>query len=324
MKARTLGTTDIEISPIGLGCMQFTGGRSVAKYIVRDIGQETVTAVVGASLDGGVTWFDTAEMYGGGQSERMLATALKECGIAPGEVTVATKWPPLGRTAGHIGRSIGSRLRHLGGHPIHLYQIHMPTGSLSSIPAQLRAMAALQRAGKVRHVGVSNFSARQMELAHRVLAQEGVTLAANQVRINLLHRNVERDGVLDTARRLGVTLIAYSPLEGGILTGRFHDDPARVRDLPPMRRVFGHSRLTAKGLARTAPLVAAMKDLGRAHGVSPAQVALNWLITHYGETVVAIPGASRPAQAAEAAGAMAFELDRAERDLLDELSRPLT
>ncbi|WP_049558492.1 aldo/keto reductase [Nonomuraea sp. SBT364] len=324
METRRLGLTDIELTPIGLGCMQFTGGRSVAKYIVRDIGQDTVTTVVSTALDGGINWFDTAEMYGRGRSEQMLATALRGCGIAPGEVTVATKWPPLGRTAGDIGRSIGSRLRHLGGHPIGLYQIHMASGSLSSIPAQLRAMAKLHRDGKIRNVGVSNFSARQLELAHRVLADEGVTLAANQVRINLLHRHVERDGVLDTARRLGVTLIAYSPLEGGILTGRFHDDPTRARDLPPMRRVFGHGWLTAKGLARTAPLLAAMREMGRAHGVSRAQVALNWLITHYGDTVVAIPGASKPAQAAEAAGAMAFELDKADRDRLDELSRPLT
>ncbi|MFC7590684.1 aldo/keto reductase [Nonomuraea antimicrobica] len=239
MTTRRLGRTDIELSPIGLGCMQFSGTRNVVRWMIRPIDQETVTSVVRAALDGGVNWFDTAEMYGQGQSEEALAAALKTCGIAPGEVTVATKWAPLGRTAADITRTIGDRLRHLGGFPVGLHQIHMPTGSWSSIPAQLKAMAALLKSGEIRSVGVSNFSARQLVLAHRVLAAEGVTLAANQVRINLLHRNVERDGVLDAARRLGVTLIAYSPLQGGLLSGRFHDDPALVRSQPVMRRFFG-------------------------------------------------------------------------------------
>ncbi|WP_327586383.1 aldo/keto reductase [Nonomuraea sp. NBC_00507] len=320
MQMRRLGRTDIEITPIGLGCMQFSGTRNVTRWIVRPIDQATATSVVRAALDGGVNWFDTAEMYGAGHSEEMLAAALKECGIAPGEVAVATKWAPLGRTATSILRTIGDRLTHLGGFPIDLHQIHMPTGSLSSIPAQLKAMAKLLNAGKIRSVGVSNFSARQLALAHRVLAGEGVTLAANQVRINLLHRNIERDGVLDTARRLGVTLIAYSPLEGGILTGRYHEDPALARSAPVMRRFFGRRELSAKGIARTRPLIDAMREIGTSYGVSIAQVALNWVITRYGDAVVAIPGASKPRQASEAAGAMAFTLSEAEVRRLDELS----
>ncbi|TMR16651.1 aldo/keto reductase [Nonomuraea turkmeniaca] len=320
MQTRRLGRTDIEITPIGLGCMQFSGTRNVTRWIVRSIDQTAATSVVRAALDGGVNWFDTAEMYGAGHSEEMLAAALKECGIAPGEVAVATKWPPLGRTAANIVRTIDDRLTHLGGFPIDLHQIHMPTGSLSSIPAQLKAMAKLLKAGKIRSVGVSNFSARQLTLAHQVLAGEGVTLAANQVRINLLHRNIERDGVLDTARRLGVTLIAYSPLEGGILTGRYHEDPALARSAPVMRRFFGRRELTAKGLERTAPLIDAMREIGASYGVSISQVALNWVITRYGDAVVAIPGASKPRQASEAAGAMAFTLSEAEVRRLDELS----
>ncbi|MEV0830632.1 aldo/keto reductase [Nonomuraea rubra] len=317
---RTLGKTGIEITPIGLGCMQFAGTANLTRWMVRPIGQDTATSVVRAALDGGVNWFDTAEMYGNGHSERMLATALKSCGIAPGEVTVATKWAPLGRTAASITRTIGDRLRHLGGFPVDLHQIHMPTGSLSSIPAQLKAMAGLLKAGRIRSVGVSNFSARQLELAHRVLAAEGITLASNQVRINLVHRNVERDGVLDTARRLGVTLIAYSPLEGGLLTGRFHDDPALARSAPVMRRFFGRRELSAQGLARTRPLIDELRAIGRAYGVTISQVAINWVINRYGDTVVAIPGASKPRQAAEAAAAMDFRLTESEIGRLNELS----
>lgn len=172
MEARRLGKTDIEISPIGLGCMQFAGTANYTRLIINPIGQETATAVVQAALDGGVTWFDTAEMYGRGQSEQALATALNECGITPGQVTVATKWTPHLRTAASITKTIGKRLAHLGGHPVGLHQIHMPTGSLSSLPAQLEAMARLVRSGRIRAVGVSNFNARQLVLAHRVLAAE--------------------------------------------------------------------------------------------------------------------------------------------------------
>ncbi|MGW4801077.1 aldo/keto reductase [Nonomuraea sp. NPDC004297] len=317
---RRLGKTDIELTPIGLGCMQFAGTANITRLIIRPIDQEPATAVVRAALDGGVNWFDTAEMYGGGRSEEVLATALKECGVTPGQVSVATKWTPTGRTAASITRTIGDRLRHLGGFPVDLHQIHMPTGSLSSTPAQLKAMAGLLKAGRIRSVGVSNFSARQLELAHRVLASEGVTLAANQVHISLLHRNVERDGVLETARRLGVTLIAYSPLEGGLLTGRFHDDPALARTAPVMRRFFGRKELNAAGLARTRPLIDELRAIGQAYGASVSQVALNWLITRYGDTVVAIPGASKPGQAAAAAGAMALRLTDAEVGKLDALS----
>ncbi|MFB4283712.1 aldo/keto reductase [Nonomuraea sp. MTCD27] len=320
MKTRRLGTTDIEITPIGLGCMQFAGTRNVARWMIRPIDQESATQVVRAALDGGVDWFDTAEMYGNGNSEEALAAALKAAGIRPGQVTVATKWAPVGRTAASITRTIGDRLRHLGGFPVDLHQIHFPTGSLSSIPAQLKAMAALLKAGRIRSVGVSNFSARQLRLAHRVLAAEGVTLASNQVRINLLHRNVERDGVLATARELGVTLIAYSPLEGGLLTGRFHENPALARSAPVMRRFFGRRELSARGLARTRPLIDAMREIGTAYGVSISQVAVNWVINRYGDTVVAIPGASKPRQAAEAAATMEFSLTEAEIGKLNELS----
>ncbi|GAA3612108.1 hypothetical protein GCM10022419_116340 [Nonomuraea rosea] len=110
--------------------MQFSGTADFTRLIIRPIDREPATAVVRAALDGGVSWFDTAEMYGGGQPEEVLASALMECGVTPGQVFMATKWAPLGRTAASTTRTIGDRPRHLGGFPVDLHQIHMPTGSL--------------------------------------------------------------------------------------------------------------------------------------------------------------------------------------------------
>jgi aryl-alcohol dehydrogenase-like predicted oxidoreductase len=179
------------------------------------------------------------------------------------------------------------------------------------------------RAGKVRAVGVSNFSAKQMAQAAAALRDEGLTLASNQVRINLLERRIESNGVLAAAQGLGVTLIAYSPLAQGVLTGRYHEDPALARALPWGRRsrLSPSSRfLTAEGLRRTAPLIAELRAVGEAHGVTVAQVALAWLVTRYGDTVVAIPGASRPEQAAAAAAAMCVRLTDAEIARIDAVS----
>ena len=235
MDARKLGQTDLEVSPIGLGCWQFSQGKGMTGRMWSVLDQGTMDAIVDAALKGGVSWFDTAQAYGNGASERALSAALQHRGVEPGTVVVATKWLPIAKPARDIARTIGTRIACLQPYPIDLFQVHSP-GSLSSIRAQMREMAELVRAGKVRAVGVSNFSAKQMAQAAAALQDEGLTLAANQVRINLLDRRVESNGVLAAARGLGVTLIAYSPLAQGILTGRFHDSPALVRALPWGRR----------------------------------------------------------------------------------------
>jgi aryl-alcohol dehydrogenase-like predicted oxidoreductase len=314
MTARELGQTGIRISPIGLGCMGFAGAGQAAAKSSPPIGQRTVDEIVTAAIQGGITWFDTAEAYGHGGSERALSLGLASSGINPGDVTVATKWLPLGRTARSITRTIDDRLSALKPFPVNLHQIHMPYGSFSSLGAQVRAMARLAEARKIDAVGVSNFSARQLEQAHTELSKRGITLASNQVQINLLNREVETNGVLDAAQRLGVTLIAYSPLRRGILTAKYHDDPELVAKLPRRRR-----KPFADDIRRTAPLMDGLRHVASMHSATVAQVALAWLTTHYGSTVVAIPGASRPGHAAEAAGAMRIALSDAETQELAQL-----
>ncbi|WP_116947216.1 aldo/keto reductase [Jiangella endophytica] len=318
---RRLGRTDLEITPIGLGCLPF-GGPGLANRYYATLDQTAATAIVRTALDGGVTWFDTAEMYGRGHSERTLTTALRSLGVGGDDVVIASKWTPWFRTAASIGRTIGDRLEALQGYPLGLHQIHMPHGGFSSIAAQVRAMADLHRQRRIGAVGVSNFSAAQLERAHAVLAGYGIPLASNQVQASLLERRIERDGVLDTARRLGVTLIAMAPLHTGLLTGRFHDDPGQFRDVRRIRRrLAGFSPAT---LTRTAPLIDELRTLAAAHGATPSQVALAWLTSYYGDTVVAIPGASKPRHAEESAGAMALRLSVAELDRLAAVSAQVT
>ncbi len=314
MNMRRLGKTDIEVSPIGLGCWQFLQGKGPTGSMWSVLSQDSINSIVQAALEGGINWFDTAEAYGNGQSERTLSTALRRLSVQPGEVVIATKWLPIFRTAANIPRTINTRLTCLQGYPIDLYQIHLPW-SISSIPAQMRQMAGLLRAGEIRSIGVSNFSAPQMERAIEALGAEGMVLASNQVSISLLDRRIERNGVLETARRLGVTLIAFSPLAQGLLTGMIHANPALARSLPAGRR----SRLSPASrafrqwsLARTAPLIDELRRVGASHGVSVSQVALAWLTAYYGDTVVAIPGASRPEQAGECAAAMDLRLSEKE------------
>jgi aryl-alcohol dehydrogenase-like predicted oxidoreductase len=316
---RRLGATDIEITPVGLGCMQFAGDGFLSRQMFPGIEQPAVTEIVKAALDGGVSWFDTAEMYGQGHSERVLTTALRELGADPEDTTIATKWTPLLRTAASIRRTISDRLAALQGYPVTLHQIHMPRGSLSPVPRQLDAFAELQEKGQIKAVGVSSFNGSQLAAAHAHLAARGITLASNQVQVSLAHRSIESDGTLETARRLGVTLIAFSPLRSGLLTGKFHDRPELAAAVPRIRRAIGG--FTPKGLARTEPLIRELREIGTAHGVSPSVVALSWVISYYRDTVVAIPGASKPAHARDSAAAMDLRLTEKELARLDEVSQ---
>ena len=180
IQKRSLGKTDIQVTPIGLGMMEFSGGGGLLGAVFPVIPQEEKNAIVKAALEGGINWFDTAEMYGGGVSERSLATALKAAGTPDGQVVVATKWLPLLRTASNIPRTIHNRLRFLDGYSIGLYMVHQPW-SFSSPEAEMKAMADLVAAGKIRSVGVSNFSADRMRRAHKALQERGQPLAVSKM-----------------------------------------------------------------------------------------------------------------------------------------------
>lgn len=318
MRLRRLGRSEIEISAVGLGCWQFSEGVGLVGGFWETLPAQMVDEIVDASLRGGINWFDTAEAYGKGRSERALAASLTRLGKKPGDVVVATKWLPVLRRASSIGKTIDERLACLSPFGIDLHQIHQPY-ALSSVAAQANAMADLVQAGKIRTVGVSNYSAKRMRTAHATLASRGIPLVSNQMPYSLLDRRIESSGVMAAAKELGITIIAYSPLAQGLLSGKFHDDPSLIRGRTGPRKFLPAFR--AKGLERSRPLVDELRKIATAHGVTASQVALNWLAHFHGDTVVVIPGATKRRHAEENVGSMGFTLSQAELGRIDELSR---
>jgi aryl-alcohol dehydrogenase-like predicted oxidoreductase len=314
-KLRELGQTGIQISPIGLGCLQFSEGKGGAWNLWDPVSEKEKNRIVQAALDGGMNWFDTAELYGMGRSERGLARSLKLAGKNDKEVIVATKWSPIARTARSITKTIGKRQENLNDYTVDLFQIHMPF-AFTTRRAEMNAMAGLVKSGEIRSVGVSNYSAKQMRKAHEVLQSQGLSLASNQVKYNLVDRRIESNGILDTAKELGITIIAWGPVCFGLLSGRFHKNSKLIDSVPLLRRLQMRSKIEP-----SRKLVNELEEIGRAHDVTAAQVALNWLINFHGDTVVAIPGSSKVHQAEQNADAMSFDLANAEMSHIDDLTK---
>jgi aryl-alcohol dehydrogenase-like predicted oxidoreductase len=303
-----LGRTGIAISPVGVGTWQWGDARFWG-YGRGDYTDADLLAAFGAALAGGLNFFDTAELYGGGRSETLLGQCV---GQAEAEVVVASKYLPWPwrRGAPGLRDALRASLDRLELERLDLYYIHWP---LYWWPGQLErladALADVVAAGLTRAVGVSNHNVRQMQRVARVLGARGVPLAANQVRYSLLDRRPERTGLLAACRRLGITLVAYSPLAQGLLTGKY--SPAHP---PPGPR----ARLVGRQLSAVPPVVAGLRAIGAAHGGKTcAQVALNWLVS---KGAVPIPGAKTAWQAVENAGALGWRLTDAEIRQLDQVS----
>ncbi len=310
-QAATLGRSDVVVPRLGVGVMTWGDPSGRARWTPAKLAygggpanRDEEERAFDASIAAGATLFDTAEMYGAGASERRLGE------LAHGrDVLIATKFPPtmLSRTDTQP-RALERSLELLQRTSVDLYMHHYPSRWVS-IPGLMNLMADAVDQGKIRAVGVSNYSAAQMRVAHAVLAERGIPLASNQVEYSLLHRQPETDGVLDACRELGVTLIANQPLANGALTGKFVGG-ARASGF---RRFM--PRFRGKEREAVTPVIALLREIGDAHGRSPAQVALRWLIEN--ELVLPIPGAKNGRQAADNAGALAFSLSPTEIEALD-------
>jgi aryl-alcohol dehydrogenase-like predicted oxidoreductase len=289
-----------------LGCFQFGGNHNYWNSPP----QQEIDKIVKIALDGGINWFDTAELYGRGAFERALATALCKAGMANGDVV-----SPILRTAKNIPQTIDKRVECLSPYKIDLYQTHLPY-SFSSVEAQMDAMAGLVKGGKIRYIGVSNFSAAKMRRAHAALAKHGLPLASNQVRFNLLDRRLGKNGVLDAAKELNISLIAYSPLAPGLLTGKFHNNPESVKRTLWIRRMF-----LGRQIEKTRNLIKKLDEIAKSHGCSIAEVALSWTVNFHGDIILAIPGATKTEQVNQNVGALTLKLTPEEMAVIDQESR---
>jgi aryl-alcohol dehydrogenase-like predicted oxidoreductase len=272
---------------------------------------DTIREAYRASIAAGVTLLDTAEMYGRGVSEEIIGRLLCEDATHGSAVVIATKFIPFPwrlPVASALMSALRASLQRLRVPFVHLYQIHGPI-SLASHRAMAAALAAAVRAGLVKAVGVSNYSEKEMRAIHTALATHGIPLATNQIEYSLLRTRPETTGLLAACKELGVTVLAYSPIGQGRLTGKYS-----AGNPPPGRREFSDYPM-----AEIDPVVAALRRCGERHGKTASQVALNWLIC---KGVVPIPGAKTKAQAEQNAGALGWRLSADEVRALDAVSKP--
>lgn len=307
-----LGRSELQVPRLGVGAMTWGDPPGLSRLTPAKLayggaeGAQEEARAFESSLAASVTFFDTAAMYSNGASERRLGELAR--GTA---ALIATKFPPgMRSTAEDMPHALEESLARMGrtNMDMDLYQHHYPTKRVD-IPRLMGLMADAVAAGKVRAVGMSNYLADQMRIAHAVLAERGVPLASNQVQYSLLHRQPETNGVLDTCRELGVTLIAYQPLASGALTGKYLAG-ARPRGLRRFTPTFRRSRREA-----VTPVVSLLREIGARHDTGPTQVALRWLIEN--NSVLPIPGAKNGAQAVANAQALSFSLVPDEVEALD-------
>ena len=300
---------ELNVAPLGVGAWAW--GTTRLWGYGKEYDRSDVGRAFRASMVEGVTLVDTAEMYGNGASERIIGEILREGGFE-GRPVIATKFAPLPYrfSAKSLLKALEKSLERLGIETIDLYQIHFPN-PIFKINSLMDVLAEAVKAGKVRRVSVSDYGADQMRRAHERLASHGVSLASNQVEYSLLRRAPETNGVLEASRDLGVTLIAYSPIAKGLLTGKYGPGGERPSGLVRrMGRAFGE-----QNLKKVEPVVNILRKIGEAHNKEPAQVALNWLITQ--RSTFPIPGAKNEHQAHQNAGALGWEMSSEEAEKLD-------
>jgi len=305
MKMRTLGKNGLEVSAIGLGCMGMSDFYGPAD-------DATSIGVIHRALDLGVTFLDTADMYGTGRNESLVGRAIRD---RRDRAVVATKFAIMRAADGtvtgisgepeYVVQSCEASLKRLGIDVIDLYYQHRVDPTVP-IEETVGAMAELVRQGKVRHVGLSEVAPATLRRAHAVHP-----IAAVQTEYSLWTRDPE-GGILEACAELGVGFVAYSPLGRGFLTGAIK----KVDDLAGDDWRRTNPRFQGDNLARNLDVVGRVEELARARGVTAAQLALAWVISR-GRHIAAIPGTRRIARLEENAAAAEIVLTADELDHID-------
>lgn len=315
MQKRQLGADGPEVSVVGFGSWE-AGGRHWGP----NSSEQDVIAAIQAGLDAGMTWVDTAEVYGDGESERIVGRAV----AGRADVLVFTKVAPdegSGLAAGQVRGAIDASLRRLGRDHVDLYQVHWPSADVP-IEETWGAMADLVAAGKARWIGVSNFDRTLIERCRAIHP-----VAAVQNEFSRLHQG-DREELLPWLAAEGIGYLAYSPLAAGRLTGalardhEFADDDWRGGrgEYASWREEDGEWPFDPGPMARAAALVDRMRPQAERHGATVAQLALRWALEQTGVTAV-IAGSRNPAHAGANAAAGSLEMDAA---ALAEIDQPVS
>jgi aryl-alcohol dehydrogenase-like predicted oxidoreductase len=311
MEAIALGKAGLTVPPLCLGTWAW-GDKLFWNY-GDNYGEEQLQAAFTTAVDAGVTFFDTAEVYGLGLSEQFLGKFIKQTSQ---KVQIATKFGPLpwrwdGKS---VSEALTESLKRLQLERIELYQVHWPFTFFLSQETLMNTLADEVQKGRIGAIGVSNYSASEMRNVHKILSARGIPLAVNQVRYSLLTRQIESNGILQTARELDVTILAYSPLAQGLLTGKYTTSykPTGARSIDP--------RFSQDGLNKIAPVLSLLEKIGNKYDRTPAQVALNWLIAQ--GNVIPIAGVKNAEQVKQNIGALGWEMTKDEFDEIAQITQP--
>jgi aryl-alcohol dehydrogenase-like predicted oxidoreductase len=291
MSAMTLGSTkklgnsDLELTSIGFGAWAIGGGDW--QYAWGPQEDKASVEAIHAALDAGVNWIDTAAVYGLGHSEEVVGRALKESSKKPYVFTKSSMtWAEdrkIVQTMKKIREEVEGSLRRLGVDTIDLYQIHWPVPD-DEVEEGWTTMAELQREGKVRWIGVSNFSVAQMERALKI-----APITSLQPPYSIINRNIEPE-ILPFCAQHGIGVINYSPMQSGLLTGAMTKD--RIAKMPQDDFRRNTKQFQEPLISRNLELVELLRGIGNAHGVEPGVVAIAWTLHNPAVTAAIVGGRS--------------------------------
>jgi aryl-alcohol dehydrogenase-like predicted oxidoreductase len=315
MKTRQLGKTNLLITPLGFGSWAVGGGGWQFGWGTQD-DRESIAAI-NRALDLGINWIDTAAVYGLGHSEEVVARALKGCAERPYIFTKCSMvWDKDGQIShslkkDSIRREVEDSLRRLQVETIDLYQLHWPDPE-ADIEEGWSALSQLKSEGKVRYIGVSNFTVNQL---HRAMAIDRVD--SLQPAYSLIHPEIY-DEILPFCESNGIGVIVYSPMMSGLLTGKMTRE--RINKFPEDDWRKRNPEFLEPRLSRNLWLVELLRNIGRSHGLSAAEIAIAWTL-RLSEVTGAIVGGRNPEQVDGIVGAADFRLSDQEIEGIDRFAR---